>query len=95
MSDLPPPAPHLAAPSTVAPSPDELRRLISGIDTGVDFAKLTDRTPFAQVGADSLDFFNIILAVENAFGITPSDEEVGSLNTIEGMVQYLTRKLSA
>jgi acyl carrier protein len=95
MSQLSLPARSSAEQPLAPPSPAELRHLISGLDTRVDFAKLTDRTPFAQVGADSLDFFNIILAVENAFGIRPSDEEVSSLNTIDGMVQYLTRKLSA
>lgn len=94
MVELSSPVPPSTAQNPASPSSSELRRLISGADTHIDFAKLTDQTPFAQAGADSLDFFNVILVIEDAFSITIPAAEVGSLNTIDGMTQYLHEKLS-
>jgi len=43
--------------------------------------------------ADSLDVLNIMLAVEQEFGITVADEEVATCRTIEAIVALLATKL--
>ena len=42
-----------------------------------------------DLGADSLDMVEIILAVEEEFGIEISDEDYEKLKTVEGLVECI------
>lgn len=83
------PAPRLVRPV----SSTEIRALLSTLDTIVDMHKLTDQTRFLDSGADSLDFFNIIAAIQEAANITIPDNDLEQVGTIEKLVQYLNVKL--
>jgi acyl carrier protein len=82
-------APRLARPV----SPAQVRALLVNLDSVIDMQKLTDQTRFLDAGADSLDFFNIIAAIQDAGQITIPDNELEQVGTIEKLVQYLNAKL--
>jgi len=42
-----------------------------------------------DLGADSLDFVELIMAFEDEFGLTLPDEDLGKLKTIEDIVNYI------
>jgi acyl carrier protein len=81
-----PPKPHV--------TPAQLRHLIAGIDTLIDPSKLKDSTPFRDAGADSFDFFTLILAVQDAYSITIPDEDIGKISTLDALARYLNEMAS-
>ena len=81
--------PHLARPV----SSEQVRQLLGTLDTVIDMQKLTDQTRFLDAGADSLDFFNIIAAIQDAGQITIPDNELEQVNTVEKLVRYLNTRL--
>ena len=74
-------------------SSTEVRALLSTLDPVIDTHKLTDQTRFLDAGADSLDFFNIIAAIQDAGNITIPDNDLEQVGTIENLVRYLNAKL--
>lgn len=47
-----------------------------------------------DLGADSLDLVELIMAFENEFGITIPDEDSASLKTVQSAIDYVENKLS-
>lgn len=84
------PPPRRMAPVSTA----ELRELIARVDTVADLKKLTDTTRFRDAGADSLDFYNLIVAIEEEFGITIDDSDLEEVNTLEKLAKYLNERLA-
>ncbi len=59
---------------------------------GIDAAGIDDYALLAEeLGADSLDLVEIIIAVEDSFGVEISDEEVMEMKCVTDMVAYLER----
>lgn len=44
-----------------------------------------------DLGADSLDVVELIMSLEDAFGITISDDDAVKLTTVNNIVEYLER----
>ena len=44
-----------------------------------------------DLGADSLDVVELIMALEDSFGITISDEDAAQLYTVRRIVEYLEK----
>ena len=44
-----------------------------------------------DLGADSLDFVELVMAFEDEFGISLPDEDVGKLKTIHDIVEYISK----
>lgn len=42
-----------------------------------------------DLGADSLDFVELVMAFEDEFNVTLPDEDVGKLKTIGDIVEYI------
>ena len=53
----------------------------------VDSASFTD-----DLGADSLDVVELVMAFEDEFGIDIPDEEVGNIKTVQDAVTYISSK---
>jgi acyl carrier protein len=79
---------------TVPVSTAELRELVAGIDTVADLKKLKEETPFQDAGADSLDVFNLIVAVEDTYGIVVPSDHLGQVNTLAKLANYLNERLA-
>lgn len=45
-----------------------------------------------DLGADSLDLFNLVMALEDEYGVEIPSEELESLNTVGDVVKYLASK---
>ncbi len=57
-----------------------------------DDVKLTS-TFVEDVGADSLDLVDLVMALEDEFGIKVDEEDTESLRSIEDVVDYIYEKL--
>ncbi len=47
-----------------------------------------------DLGADSLDLVELVMAMEDHFGIEISDEELMKIRTIQDAVDYIGKRLS-
>ena len=58
----------------------------------LDPEKITlDTDLLDDIGADSLDVVELIMSLEDEFGITISDEDAAQLHTVRRIVEYLER----
>ena len=58
---------------------------------GVDAAEVTPEASFIEdLGADSLDTVELVMALEEEFGIEIPDEEAGKIMTVKDAVEYIT-----
>ena len=58
----------------------------------LDPEKITlDTDLLDDIGADSLDIVELIMSLEDEFGITISDEDAAQLHTVRRIVEYLER----
>lgn len=73
---------------------DQIRNLIVNADTLIKVNKLKDSTPFLNAGADSLDLFNIILAVEDAYQLRIPSEDIAKVTNLDDLAAYLNQRLS-
>ncbi len=56
--------------------------------------KITPEARFREdLGADSLDLVELIMAFEDEFGGRISDDDARSITTVQGAVDFLTSKL--
>ena len=46
-----------------------------------------------DLGADSLDLVELVMAFESSFGITIPDEDSAELTTVQKAIDYVTAKL--
>lgn len=57
---------------------------------GVDKAKVTPETSFVNdLGADSLDTVELVMEMEDAFGMSIPDEEAEKIQTVGDAVKYI------
>jgi acyl carrier protein len=57
--------------------------------------KITEDSTFVQdLGADSLEVVEIVMALEEAFGIEIPDEEVDKIQTVGDAVNFIADKMA-
>jgi acyl carrier protein len=49
--------------------------------------------PLKEMGVDSLDKFNLFLLIEENYGVTASDDEFASLNTVTAVAEFVSARL--
>ncbi|WP_456300488.1 acyl carrier protein [Sporanaerobium hydrogeniformans] len=60
---------------------------------GVDTSEVVLTASFRDdLGADSLDLFEIVMGLEEEFGIAISNEDVEGIQTVEDAVNYITAR---
>ena len=70
---------------------EKLQSLIAD-QLGVDGNTITMDTNIADdLGADSLDVVELVMSIEDAFGITIEDEKAAELTTVRQVVDYLEK----
>jgi acyl carrier protein len=62
-------------------------------ELGVEQEKVTDEASFVEdLGADSLDTVELVMAFEEEFGIEIPDEDAESMQTVGNAISYLEQK---
>ncbi len=63
---------------------------------GVDAAKVTDNASFIDdLGADSLDTVELVMAFEEEFGVEIPDDAAEKIVTVKNAVDYINQKKAA
>lgn len=58
---------------------------------GVDISKITLETNVAtDLGADSLDLVEILMSLEDEFGVSIPDEQIAEIKTVKQIVDFVT-----
>lgn len=65
---------------------EKIRKVIVD-QLGVDEEEISMQTSFQELGVDSLDLFQIIIELEEAFNVRIEDAE--SIKTVEDAVNYI------
>jgi acyl carrier protein len=70
---------------------EKVKQLISE-QLGVDEADITPNAHFIEdLGADSLDQVELVMAIEGAFGLEVSDEDTEKMLTVQSAIDYVDR----
>lgn len=73
-------------------SQDKIKEIIAE-QLGVKKEEVTDNAKFINdLGADSLDTVELVMAFEEAFGIEIPDDEVEKLITVGSVLKYIEEK---
>ena len=74
---------------------DKVKDIIAE-ELGVEREKLTDEASFMEdLGADSLDTVELVMAFEKEFDIDIPDEEAEKLKTVGDALKYLQEKMGS
>ena len=72
---------------------ETIREIVTRIIRKQDI-DLNSTTSFKDMGADSLDIVQILVALEDAFDIEIVDEDLKSINNIRDFVTYVKSKVA-
>ncbi len=76
-------------------SEDKVKEIIAK-ELEVDVKQLTPEAKFIEdLGADSLDIVELVMALEEEFGLDIPDEEADKLKTVGDAMKYLQEHASA
>jgi len=79
--------------TTIRPEVEEkVRQIMSKIMRKKDI-KFTQEDTFKGMGADSLDIVQVLVGVEEAFGIELVDDELKELNNLNQFLEYIQKKI--
>ena len=68
---------------------DKIKEMVAE-NLGVDAATITEESSFKDdLGADSLDLFELVMALEEEFGIEIPTEDLEQIATVGDVVKYL------
>ena len=74
---------------------DRVRAIIAE-QLGVKIEEVTDAASFIDdLGADSLDTVELVMALEEEFGVEIPDEDAEKMTTVGDAVKYIEKKASA
>lgn len=72
---------------------DEVRAIIAE-QLGVKLEEVTDNASFVDdLGADSLDTVELVMALEEKFGVEIPDEDAEKMSTVGEAIRYLEQKI--
>ena len=77
-----------------AASVEETLQKIVGRVLRKEDVKLNPDTSFKEMGADSLDVVQIMVAIEEALDIELIDEELKSIINMGGFIDYIKKKMA-
>ena len=73
---------------------EKLQKIIASV-LNVDVHEITPETTFAEdLGADSLDGFQILMGIEEEFDLTISNEEAAAIVSVKDAVEKIKKAIS-
>lgn len=73
---------------------DEKVKKIIAEQLGVELDDVTQEASFVEdLGADSLDTVELVMALEEEFGVEIPDEDAEKLQTVQQAIDYIQEKL--
>ena len=73
---------------------DEKIKKIIAEQLGVELDDVTQEASFVEdLGADSLDTVELVMALEEEFGVEIPDEDAEKLQTVQQAIDYIQEKL--
>ncbi|RMG74960.1 MAG: acyl carrier protein [Nitrospirae bacterium] len=73
---------------------EKVKELISK-QLGVDPEQVTPEASFVEdLGADSLDTVELVMAFEETFGVSIPDEDAEKISTVQDAIDYIKNKSS-
>ncbi|EKQ69174.1 acyl carrier protein [Leptolyngbyaceae cyanobacterium JSC-12] len=74
---------------------DKVQKIVAE-QLGVDASEVTPQASFANdLGADSLDTVELVMALEEEFDIEIPDEAAEEIATVQAAVDYISNKVTA
>ena len=74
-------------------SEDRVKEIIAK-ELEVEIKQLTPEAKFIEdLGADSLDIVELVMALEDEFGLDIPDEDAESIKTVQNAIDYITEKM--
>lgn len=70
----------------------QIRNIIANINTKLDWAAQDKNARFDEIGLDSLDRFDVLVAIQEATDIEVPDDDVEKLYSIAAIEAYLSDK---
>ena len=71
---------------------DKIKNIISEV-LSIDADGITEETTFVDdLGADSLDLFELVMALEDEYSVEIPAEELQELTTVGAVMEYLKNK---
>lgn len=70
---------------------EKIRNIIAD-QLGVDSNEITESTTFEDLGVDSLDLFQILISLEEEFGVEIPNEDAENIKTIQDVVDYIKER---
>ena len=68
---------------------DKIKEMVAE-NLGVDTATITEESSFKDdLGADSLDLFELVMALEEEFGIEIPTEDLEQIATVGDVIKYI------
>ncbi len=71
---------------------EEIRNIIEKAETMSEMDDLVNDLPLTEQDVDSLDMANILLLLEEAYDVKIPDKDLSQLQSVDGIVAYLTGK---
>lgn len=72
-------------------STEKILDIITTICPKVDASKIKPDTRLREYGVDSMDFFDIILELQNVLGKDIPDEDIDQLRTVASIQDYFNK----
>ena len=71
---------------------EKMKELIAG-QLGIDEAMIKPESNFKEdLSADSLDLFELIMSLEDEYGVEIPSEELENLTTVQAVMDYIEKK---
>lgn len=60
---------------------------------GVEASQVTPEASFTEdLGADSLDLFEVVMGLEEEFGVSIDNEDLDQIKTVQDAMDYIAKK---
>lgn len=78
----------------MSPGPDEreLMEIIKNSVVNLEASRLKPDSSFRDLGMDSMDKMNLLLSIEQRYGIKISDEDAQCLDSLSAIMQFLSTR---